>query len=98
MRLACVFRIKRKVNCRAGLVIPKFVTVVRSGERLCGHRQLLSRRSLRATTVLETEALVRKQDYLETREVPIGEGENNIHLYVRLKQQWDESNCLYDYQ
>jgi len=35
----------------------------------------------------ETGALVRKQDYLETREVPIGEGENNIHLYVRLKQQ-----------
>lgn len=30
--------------------------------------------------------LVRKQDYLETREVPIGEGANNIHLYVRLRQ------------
>ena len=35
-----------------GVVIPPFVTGVRSGKRLSGHRQLLSRRSLRATTVL----------------------------------------------
>lgn len=29
--------------------------------------------------------LVRKQHYLEVKEVPVGEGSTNVHLYVRLK-------------
>jgi hypothetical protein len=29
--------------------------------------------------------LVRKQDYLEVKEVPVGDGSTNVHLYVRLK-------------
>lgn len=29
--------------------------------------------------------LVRKQNYLETKEVPTGDGSTNVHLYVRLK-------------
>lgn len=30
--------------------------------------------------------LVRKQDYLEVKEVSVGDGSTNVHLYVRLKQ------------
>jgi uncharacterized LabA/DUF88 family protein len=29
--------------------------------------------------------LMRKQDYLEIKEVPMGDGSNNVHLYVRCK-------------
>jgi hypothetical protein len=29
--------------------------------------------------------LMRKQDYLEIKEVPMGEGSTNVHLYVRCK-------------
>jgi len=29
--------------------------------------------------------LMRKQDYLEIKEVPMGDGSNNVHLYVRFK-------------
>lgn len=30
--------------------------------------------------------LVRKQPYLEVKEVPVGDGSTNVHLYVRLKE------------
>lgn len=29
--------------------------------------------------------LMRKQDYLEIKEVPMGDGSTNVHLYVRCK-------------
>jgi hypothetical protein len=29
--------------------------------------------------------LMRKQDYLEIKEVPMGDGSSNVHLYVRCK-------------
>jgi uncharacterized LabA/DUF88 family protein len=29
--------------------------------------------------------LMRKQDYLEVKEVPMGDGSNNVHLYIRRK-------------
>ena len=29
--------------------------------------------------------LVRKQAHLEVKEVPVGDGSTNVHLYVRLK-------------
>lgn len=30
--------------------------------------------------------LMRKQSYLELKEVPMGDGSTNVHIYVRLKQ------------